>query len=82
MPLDEITTILTRTPKVVRAWLDDLSPEWLDTNEGEGTFSPRDVLGHLIHGEHTDWLPRIRLILATGDSVPFEPFDRRGFQGG
>jgi hypothetical protein len=49
---------------------------WLRCNEGENTFSPYDVVGHLIHGEKTDWMPRARMILETGDARPFEPFDR------
>jgi uncharacterized damage-inducible protein DinB len=78
--LDEITAILERTPATLRAWLSDLPTAWLDTNEGEGTFSPRDVLGHLIHGEKTDWMPRVHRILESGESVPFDPFDREGFR--
>lgn len=78
--LAEVTAVLGRTPAILNAWLDDLSAAWLDASEGEGTFSPRDVLGHLIHGELTDWMPRIRMILESGDTRPFEPFDRHGFK--
>jgi uncharacterized damage-inducible protein DinB len=78
--LDEITAVLERTPGALRAWLADLPAAWLDANEGPGTFSPRDVLGHLIHGEKTDWMPRVRRILESGESVPFDPFDREGFR--
>jgi hypothetical protein len=78
--LNEITAILERTPATLRAWLADLPAPWLDANEGPGTFSPRDVLGHLIHGEKTDWMPRVRRILESGEAVPFEPFDREGFR--
>jgi hypothetical protein len=78
--LSDINAILSRTPKTLRALLEDLPDAWLETNEGEGTFSPRDVVGHLIHGEKTDWVPRIRLILDGGETQPFVPFDRFGFR--
>jgi hypothetical protein len=52
----------------------------VDADEGPETFSPRDVLGHLIFGEETDWIPRMRLILEHGDGRPFVPFDRFGFR--
>ncbi len=78
--LSEITAILSRTPATLRALLGDLPDAWLGANEGDGTFSPRDVVGHLIHGEKTDWVPRIRLILDGGEAQPFVPFDRFGFQ--
>lgn len=56
-------------------------PEQLLTgDEGPGTFSPRDVVGHLIHGEETDWVPRIQIILERGTTRPFTPFDRTGFR--
>jgi hypothetical protein len=72
--------VLSRTPGVVESLLDGLSEEWLDATEGPDTFSPRDVVGHLIHGEQTDWVPRIRLILERGEDEPFTPFDRFGFR--
>jgi hypothetical protein len=78
--LSEIVAVLTRTPGTLRALLADLPPAWLEASEGEGTFSPRDVLGHLIHGEKTDWMPRVRLILEAGDGRPFVPFDRFAFR--
>ena len=78
--LSEISAILSRTPATLRALLKNLPEPWLLANEGEGTFSPRDVLGHLIHGEKTDWVPRLRLILASGEAQPFVPFDRFGFR--
>lgn len=68
--------VLSRTPAVLDSWLRDLSGEWTLANEGEDTFSPFDVVGHLIHGERTDWMPRARMILRYGDSRPFEKFDR------
>jgi DinB family protein len=68
--------ILRRTPAVLRAQLQDLPPDWTDATEGPNTWSPFDVVGHLIHGERTDWVPRIEHMLAHGDTVPFPPFDR------
>ena len=78
--LAEVTAILTRTPEAVCALLLDLPKPWLDAREAEGTFSPRDVVGHLIHGEMTDWIPRVQRILESGESRPFDPFDRHGYQ--
>jgi hypothetical protein len=80
MSVAEIVAILERTPAVLRALLEDLPEAWLETREGEGTFSPIDIVGHLIHGERTDWVPRMRIILESGESRPFVPFDRVGFQ--
>jgi uncharacterized damage-inducible protein DinB len=82
MELQEGTALLVRTPAILEAWLEDLPEAWLVADEGPDTFSPRDVVGHLIHGERTDWLPRLRLIRAKGDSEPFEAFDRFGFREG
>lgn len=78
--LPGITAILSSTPASLRALLKDLPEPMVATNEGENTFSPRDVLGHLIHGEKTDWVPRIKLILESGEAQPFVPFDRFGFR--
>jgi hypothetical protein len=74
--LDEAIPLLARTPKVLDAMLRDLPAGWISAHEGGETWSPFDVVGHLIHGEQTDWMPRVRRILADGDSRPFEPFDR------
>ncbi|NUQ11594.1 MAG: DinB family protein [Gemmatimonadaceae bacterium] len=68
--------VLERTPGTLRAMLSGLPPAWLDATEGAGTWSPYDVLGHLIHGERTDWIPRARIILAQGPDRRFTPFDR------
>ena len=73
---EEILTLLTRTPGTVRVLLEDLPPELLHADEGEGTFSPFSVLGHLIQGEIDDWIPRARWILEHGRERPFPPFDR------
>jgi len=75
----EALPVLERTPAVLRALLSDLREGWLERTEGEGTFGPKDILCHLIHGERTDWVPRIRQILDSADARPFVPFDRRGF---
>ena len=80
MELDATLAILRRTPGAVSALLVGLPEELLSADEGPETFSPRDVLGHLIHGEETDWVPRIRIILEHGESRPFTPFDRTGFR--
>jgi DinB superfamily len=74
--LDEAVPVLERTPAVLRALLADLPEPWISATEGEGTWSPFDVVGHLIHGERTDWIPRAELILREGESVAFTPFDR------
>ncbi len=74
--LSEATTLLARTPEVLNAWLRGLPEGWLLAHEGGETWSPIDVLGHLIHGERTDWIPRVHRILEHGDSLAFEPFDR------
>lgn len=68
--------ILERTPATLRALLSGLPAAWITTNEGPGTFSPFDNVGHLIHGERTDWIPRARIILAQGSDRTFEKYDR------
>ncbi len=78
--LDRALEVLESTPRTLEAWLGGLSHDWLASNEGPETFSPLDVLGHMIHGEETDWIPRARRILEHGESKPFEPFDRFAFR--
>ena len=78
--LKDLFAILQSTPGALRALLEDLPGHWLTCNEGPNTFSPMDVLGHLIHGEEDDWIPRVKIILEHGESVPFEPFDRFAFR--
>jgi hypothetical protein len=73
--LDDAITILERTPPAMGALLAGLPKTWVRATEGDGTWSPYDVIGHLIHGERTDWIPRARHILA-GETRAFEPFDR------
>jgi hypothetical protein len=74
--MDEAVAILTRTPATLDALLRDLPNGWITAHEGGDTWSPFDVLGHLIHGERTDWLPRVRIILEHGEARPFDKFDR------
>jgi len=76
--LDHAKEILDRTPRVLRSMLHGLSDDWTRNNEGADTWSPYDVVGHLVHGERTDWLVRAELILKQGKSKPFTPFDRFG----
>jgi uncharacterized damage-inducible protein DinB len=74
--LHDAVPVLRRTPEILRVWLSDLPDSWTMTNEGPDTWSPFDIVGHLIHGERTDWMDRVELILAHGDRRPFVPFDR------
>jgi len=74
--LDQAKEILRRTPGTLNALLSDLPNEWVLSNEGPETWSPYDVIGHLIHGEETDWIPRARIILEDGEGRPFDRFDR------
>ena len=68
--------VLTRTPSVLEALLEGLNEEWVQNNEGENTWSPFDVVGHLIHGEKTDWVVRMDIILTDGANRKFDPYDR------
>ena len=74
--VDECTAVLRRTPAVLEAMLRGLPEEWTLCTEGEGTWSPYAVVGHLIHGEKADWMPRLAMILEVGTTQPFPPFDR------
>jgi uncharacterized damage-inducible protein DinB len=74
--LDKSLEILERTPFTIETMLDGISDEWTKRNEGPGTWSPYDIVGHLIHGEETDWIPRMEIILADKEAKTFEPFDR------
>lgn len=73
---DEAVPLLRRTPGVLKALLADLPEPWITATEGPGTWSPYDVVGHLIHGERTDWMPRVRHLLEHGTREPFPPFVR------
>ncbi len=74
--LDEAIPVLERTPPLLTTLLDDLPEDWTLVNEGPETWSPREVVAHLIHGERTDWIPRARIILQQGKYRKFDPFDR------
>src|SRR3954451_4453528 len=74
--IDEAAAVLARTPASLDALLRGLPKSWTTANEGSDTWSPFDVIGHLIHAEQTDWLPRATLILEHGEKREFEKFDR------
>jgi hypothetical protein len=74
--LTEGVAVLERTPRVLRHMLDGLPSVWTDADEGPETWSPYVIIGHLIHGERADWIPRARIILAQGADRRFPPFDR------
>ena len=73
---DDALPVLRRTPAVLSNLLRDLPGSWIGATEGPGTWSPFDVVGHLIHGERTDWIPRVEHMLRHGDTVAFPVFDR------
>jgi hypothetical protein len=73
---EEALPVLRRTPSVLRVLLLELPAAWTEATEGPATWSPFDVVGHLIHGERTDWVPRVEHMLRHGDSVVFPVFDR------
>ena len=73
--LDEAISILERTPLVLKTYLEGLSEDWTNHNEGENTWSPFDILGHLIVGEKTDWIIRVQIIIADNPDKNFRPFD-------
>jgi hypothetical protein len=74
--LEETIALLERTPASLDALLRGLPDVWTQRNEGEKTWSAFEVVGHLIHGEKTDWMSRARIILKSGNTKPFEKFDR------
>jgi hypothetical protein len=74
--LGNTIALLARTPASLDALLRDLPETWTLRNEGDNSWNAFDIVGHLIHGELTDWMPRTRLILEFGDTRAFEPFDR------
>ena len=76
--LSNTLTVLTRTPAVLDALLRDLPDAWTHSNEGEHTWNAFEVVGHLIHAERADWMPRVRTILGRWEAREFEPFDRMG----
>lgn len=74
--LSQTTALLARTPNALSALLKGLPDEWTTRNEGDGTWTVYDVIGHLVHGEKTDWMPRVRRLLEHGESLAFNSFDR------
>jgi hypothetical protein len=78
--LDQSIEVLASTPSILDALLRGKSPGWLNCRKSPDAFSPIDVVGHLMLADETDWLPRVRMILAGHTHTPFEPFDRFDFQ--
>jgi hypothetical protein len=74
--LEKSYEILEHTPGTLFSLLEGLSEDWTSGNEGPETFSPYDVVGHLVHGEKTDWPNRIKMILEHGTNKSFVPYDR------
>lgn len=74
--LAEAIAVLTRTPATLNALLRGLPDIWVRCNEGNDSWSAFDIMGHLIVGERTDWMPRVRILLENGEARPFDPFDR------
>ncbi len=72
----DAVTVLTRTPAILDALLRGMPEGWARGNEGEDTWSPFDIVGHLMVGERTDWMPRVRILLEHGEGRAFDPFDR------
>jgi hypothetical protein len=80
--LKQTISLLTRTPAALDALLRGLPEDWVLRDEGEKTWSATEVVEHLIHGEGTDWIPRVRMILEFGENETFLPFDRGGHKRG
>ena len=78
--LQDTVSLLARTPAFLNAFLRDLPETWTRGKEGENTWSPFDIVGHLIYCERTDWMPRVKIVLESGESKTFEPFDRSGHE--
>ena len=76
MNLTDITALLARTPTTFDALLRGLPDTWVRGNEGNDTWTPYDIMGHMVHCEVADWMPRLRIILEHGEAHPFDPFDR------
>jgi len=76
--LHQTTALLSRTPATLNALLRDLPESWTHSSEGPNTWTAFDIVGHLIHAEHTDWIPRATMILQHGESQTFQPFNREG----
>jgi hypothetical protein len=76
--LSQTVALLSRTPSALAALLRGLPDSWTFSTEGEGTWTAFDIIGHLIHAEHTDWIPRATMILQFGETQTFKPFNRQG----
>ena len=74
--LADAISILTRTPATFDVMLRGLPDTWVQRNEGQDTWSAYDIVGHLVVGELTDWMPRVLIILENGQARTFDPFDR------
>jgi DinB superfamily len=74
--LPDTIALLSRTPATLDALLRGLSKAWAHSNEGKDTWTAFDIVGHLVVGERTDWMPRARIILENGEARAFDPFDR------
>lgn len=74
--IEKSISVLEKTPAVLHDLLFDLPEEWVMFNEGGETWSPYDIIGHLVHGESTDWIKRLEIILSDNDEKNFTPFDR------
>ena len=74
--LEQAISVLQKTPKVMKTFLGGLSSEWTTNNEGSDSWSPYDVIGHLVHGEKTDWMPRLEIVLSEKGNKTFTPYDR------
>lgn len=74
--IEKSVEILERTPGVLVELLSEIHVDWIDNNEGPETWSPFDIVGHMLHGEKTDWVPRIEIVLSDRGNKVFEPFDR------
>ena len=74
--INKAIEVLERTPRVIKSLLSEISDEWTLNNEGENTWSPYDVVGHLVHGEKTDWMPRLEMVLTNSETKTFEPYNR------
>ena len=74
--LEQAVEVLSQTPATVKSLLGNLSEDWTSKTESSEDWSPFDIVGHFIHGEETDWIPRAEIILAQGENPVFEPFER------
>ena len=76
LKLEQAIEVLERTPSTLKTLLEGLSDEWITNNEGGDSWSPFDIIGHLVHGEKTDWIQRLEILLSDSKDKTFTPFDR------